>query len=170
MPFIEYFPQCHLALFCCIALWEIRFYFFVIQRNRSRAIIIEQYPLNYAVIQSSVQIMLLQSRLFEYARTDMEGIKIIVCDAQPSPKTKGNGYYMKHQLEYHEQLMNYCAKHDDVTIAWSGLIPERYNDPADIGNYDLIRDDLYIEDMVHFNKEGYRIYADFWREQLKEYL
>lgn len=137
---------------------------------KPKVLVFKAYVNDRAQGYTANEIMFLQSRLFEYARTDMEGIKIIVSDAQPYTKNRGVGYIAKHQAEYHELLMNYCAKHDDVTIAWTSRIPELYNDPADIGNYDLIRDDLYIEDKVHFNKEGYRIYADFWREQLKDYL
>ena len=37
-------------------------------------------------------------------------------------------------------------------------------------NVPLARKDIYIEDNVHFNPEGYRLYADFFREALKDEL
>ena len=35
---------------------------------------------------------------------------------------------------------------------------------------DLVRDDLFIEDRVHYNPEGYRIFADFFKNALKDEL
>jgi len=32
------------------------------------------------------------------------------------------------------------------------------------------RNDIYVEDHVHFNQEGYKIYAEFFKEALKEEL
>ena len=35
---------------------------------------------------------------------------------------------------------------------------------------ELARDDIYIEDKVHYNAEGFRIFGDFFREVLREEL
>ena len=32
------------------------------------------------------------------------------------------------------------------------------------------RKDIFVADGTHFNREGYRLYADFWREALKDEL
>ncbi|MBQ9801759.1 MAG: hypothetical protein IJW51_01640 [Clostridia bacterium] len=34
----------------------------------------------------------------------------------------------------------------------------------------LHRDDIFVADGVHFNQEGYDIYAEFYREVLKDEL
>ena len=36
--------------------------------------------------------------------------------------------------------------------------------------YDQLRTDIYIEDKMHFNQEGYDLCAQFFREQLDDIL
>ena len=120
---------------------------------------------------TATEIMTLQSRLFEYARKDFPGIRIFACNVRPSVKNREGGSNLRaHELEYNELLAQYCRKHDDCTLVdhWSN--PIFFVDPNRIGEYDNIKEDIFIEDKIHYNQKGYDLYAEFWREILKDVL
>lgn len=138
---------------------------------KPRALVLKAYSNDLDRSYSVDEIIFLQARILEWARVDMPGIKMFVCDAQPQRKEKElkmTAYY--HRMEYNERMSQYCAKHDDVTMVWQSRIPDLYTNPEDVGDYSKVRDDLFVEDGVHFNKEGYEIYKQFWLEQLDELL
>lgn len=138
---------------------------------KPRALVLKVYNNDRDRNYSPEEIVFLQSRIFEWARTDMPGIKMFVCDAQPILKDKDRidtWYY--HQKEYNELISAYCEKHDDVTMVWQSRNPELYVNSQDVGDYTKIREDIFIEDQVHFNKTGYEICKRFWLEQLKDLL
>ena len=45
-----------------------------------------------------------------------------------------------------------------------------YDDPADIGDYDKVREDIFHADGVHLNPKGYGLFMDFVRELLDDLL
>ena len=138
---------------------------------KPRALVLKVYNNDRDVNYSPDEIIFLQSRLLEWARTDFPGIKLYVCDAQPLllDKDRKNTWYY-HQLEYNELLEHYCSKHADTTMVWQSRNPDLYLNPEDIGDYTKIREDLFIEDQVHFNAQGYEIYKNFWLKQLDDIL
>ena len=143
----------------------------MVRPYKPRALVLKAYSNDLDHNYSAEQIVFLQSRILDWARIDMPGIKLFVCDAQPQYKEKElklTAYY--HRKEYNELMKNYCEKHDDVTMTWLSRNPELYDNPEDIGNYAKVRDDIWVEDGIHFNNEGYRIYRDFWLKQLDELL
>ena len=48
--------------------------------------------------------------------------------------------------------------------------PEIYDSPDHIGEYDHIRDELFIEDKTHFTPEGYELYRQFMLKALEPVL
>ena len=138
---------------------------------KPRALVLKVYNNDRDVNYAPDEIIFLQSRLLELARTDFPGIKLYVCDAQPLllEKDRKNTWYY-HQKEYNELLEQYCARHEDTTMVWQSRNPDLYLDPKDIGDYTKVREDLFIEDKVHFNKEGYELYKNFWLRQLDDIL
>ena len=113
----------------------------------------------------------MQSRLLEYARCDMPGIKFYLCDVRPLQKTmddKGVWYY--HIIHYNELLKDYCAKHDDCTYVCHTESPLFYDNPNDVGSYDKIRTDIFVEDQVHYNQKGYDLYKEFFMKVLDDIL
>jgi hypothetical protein len=138
---------------------------------KPRALVLKVYNNDRDVNYAPDEIIFLQSRLLEWARTDFPGIKLYVCDAQPLllDKDRKNTWYY-HQKEYNELLEQYCARHNDTTMVWQSRNPDLYLNPEDIGDYTKVREDLFIEDQVHFNAEGYEIYKNFWLKQLDDIL
>ena len=138
---------------------------------KPRALVLKVYNNDRDVNYAPDEILFLVSRLLEWARTDFPGIKLFVCDAQPLlvDKDRKNTWYY-HQKEYNELLEQYCAKHDDTTMVWQSRNPDLFENPEDIGDYQKIRTDIFIEDNVHFNKKGYEICKNFWLRQLDDLL
>ena len=116
----------------------------------------------------------LQSRIFAYARQDVPGIRILACDVRPTAKHLDDPVAMRGVLskclEYNELLENYCAKHSDVTLVRHITSPLFFEDPADVGDYLKIRRDIFVEDAVHFNQQGYDLYREFFLTELADLL
>lgn len=138
---------------------------------KPRALVVNVFSNDRDIAYTPEESMALLARLLEWARIDMPGIKLYVCDVRPlllDKDVKKTWYYQ--QLEYNELLKQYCQKHDDVTLISHIQSPLFFNNPEDVGDYTKIRDDIYIEDKVHWNQEGYELYATFFKEALKDIL
>lgn len=138
---------------------------------KPRALVLKVYNNDRDRSYSPAEIIFLQSRILEYARTDMPGIKLYVCDAQPILKQKDvQDIWYYHQMEYNQRIAEYCARHADVKLVKCSCNPYFFHDPAEIGDYAKIRSDIFIEDQVHLNPKGYELYRKFWLEQLDDIL
>lgn len=147
------------------------FYPRMVRAWQPRALVFRSYGNDSDLSYTPEEIMFLQSRIFEYARHDMPGIKIFAIDAHPTVKgVNPTGVEFHHRKEYNERLRDYCAKHDDCTFVCHTESPLFFNDPSDMGDYSKIRTDIYIEDQVHHNQEGYDLYGQFVRDFLGDLL
>lgn len=150
---------------------QLYFYNRMVRPWEPRALVVQTHGNDTDLNYSPEEIIFLQSRLLEYARCDMPGIKFYLCDVRPVQKTmddKGTFYY--HEVQYNELLKDYCAKHDDCTYVCHTESPLFYNDPADVGGYDKIRTDIFVEDQVHYNQKGYDLYREFFLQVLDDIL
>ena len=118
---------------------------------------------------SAAEILFLQSRIFAYARRDMPGIRFYLCDRRPVAKKQGKATVMK-IMEYRELLQAYCASHDDCTFVSHADYAPFFDANGGRDNYPMGRQELYVEDDVHFNQTGYDVYTQFFREVLDELL
>ena len=99
----------------------------------------------------------LAQRVIAYARTDFPDIRIYICGQNPRFKDMTCV-----QLEEAKRLESWIK-------AFVSITPNTHY--IDVLSYEpLKRKDIYVEDGVHFNRTGYDIYADFFREQLKDEL
>lgn len=112
----------------------------------------------------------LRARLCDYARHDIPGIKFYICDVRPIRKTIGNNSSMSFIKDFNYLMKAYCEKYDDCTFVEQSKSPLFYNDPADVGDYNKIRTDIFVEDEVHYNQLGYDLYRDFFLEVLDDIL
>ena len=91
-------------------------------------------------------------RVIIYAKTDMPDLKIYICGTK-SWRRKQEVYQ-----KFDSWIQEFAKDFPDCTY-------------VDISSYEpLHREDIYDTDNVHYNDEGYKIYADFFREILKDEL
>lgn len=141
---------------------------------KPRTLVYMTYANDFSSGYSPEEILALQSRIFEYARRDIPGIRIYTCDVRPMLGSTGTvgawRAWINRCMEYNELLEDYCAKHDDCTLVRHIESPLFFHDPQDIGDYEKVRQDIFIEDLVHFNQLGYDLYAEFFRGVLQDIL
>ena len=107
----------------------------------------------------------------DYASTDFPGIPIICFSASVNIKRKGvDDYFTRSRDEYNELLRDFCAKRDNCTFIDLAQWPMFYTNPEDIGNLDKVREDIYVDDQVHFNQLGYDLLRDSVLNLLDAYL
>ena len=139
-----------------------------------RVLVYMTYGNDYYYGYSPMETVELQSRIFEYARRDMPGIRIFACDTRPTIKSLGElvpwKAFLRRALEYNELLADYCAKHKDVTLVRHIDNPLFFENPEDAGDYEKVRKDIFIENQVHFSQKGYDLYGEFFRSVLKDVL
>lgn len=135
-----------------------------------RAIVLRFFPNDHRFGYTPLEIVYLLARLCAWARADFPGIKLYLCDAMPGVKYMNNDSWQIRAKQYNQLLRDYCNQHEDCTyisqLDWPGF----YADPADAGDYDKIRTDLFVEDGIHFNQNGYDIYRDLFLNALDEIL
>ena len=135
-----------------------------------RALVLQSYGNDFDAAYSPDEIMELQSRIFEYARQDFPGIRMFVCDVRPLLKDVANMSWKNHGRLFNQLLVDYCKKHDDVTLLSHAQNPIFFRGEENTGDYSKSRDDLFIADQVHYNHKGYELYRDFFADALKELL
>ena len=117
---------------------------------------------------SPMESVFFQSRIMEYARADVPGIRFILNGIHPNKLSAGHKNPWRD--EYNELLQEYAEKHDDCIYTNYKDSPLFFDDPADVGNFDKVKMDIYAEDQHHYNYEGFCICAKYWLEVLDEYL
>ncbi len=119
---------------------------------------------------SPAEIFFLLQRVIAYARKDMPGIKFLLCSSRVTPSAGGSQSTPRFMAQYNELLNDYCSKHDDCVCLSEVMIPELYDSPEHVGQREHLRKELYVEDMMHFNQDGYDIYKKHILNALKDYL
>lgn len=114
------------------------------------------------------EIMTNLAKLLEYARTDFPGIKLYLCDARPTVKLCHQRFYD----EFLQSIREYCGRHEDTQCICHAECTDLWKDPADAGKYEaeLIREELFVDDQIHFNQAGYDIYREFMLKKLDSLL
>lgn len=135
-----------------------------------RALVLRVFPNDRMYGYSPLEIMYLIARICAWAREDFPGIKLYLCDANPTLQHKNNETWKSHAKQFNQLLKDYCESHEDCTYLCHIQHPGFFTDPADVGDYGKIREDIFVEDKVHFNQEGYNIYRDFFLKALDDIL
>lgn len=115
------------------------------------------------------EIMTTLAKLLEYARTDFPGIRLYLCDARPTLKLTTDAHLLYHS-EFRQALLEYCSRHEDSTLISHMDSPLWVKDPADTGDRTKVRQDIFVEDDLHFNQAGYDLYKIFMTDVLKDIL
>lgn len=150
---------------------QLYFYDRLVRPWKPRALVLKTHGNDIGFSYSPEEILFLQSRLMEYARYDMPGIKFYLCDAHPKKlMINAPDWYYHHRARYNKLLKAYCETHEDCTFVCHTDNPLFYDDPADVGSYDKVRTDIFVEDQCHFNQKGYDIYKEFFLQVLDDIL
>ena len=116
-------------------------------------------------------VMEIAARIIQWAQADFPGIPIYCFSDEPSIIHKGKqNCYTRVRDEYNAYLEDFCARTPNCIYVPVEKQPFFYDDPADIGNYDKVREDIFHEDQVHLNAKGYALFMDFIRELLDDLL
>ena len=116
------------------------------------------------------------SKLCHWARTDFPGIRIYLMEPTPAPKDKNfprrDAWNSKLQMRrsYTEMLDIYAQTHEDTQVIHLWNRPVFFETPEDVGDYHKVREDIYAEDMGHFNQAGYDIFKEIILEALDDIL
>ena len=135
-----------------------------------RAIVLRFYPNDIYMGYSPQEIVYLHAQFCNWARADFPGVKLYLCDAMPHKRFVDNGLWQRLAKQYNRLLKDYCAEHEDCTYVCQSAWPGFYEDPADAGNYSKVRQDIWVEDNIHFTQEGYDIYRDLFLNALDDIL
>lgn len=135
-----------------------------------RALVLRVWPNDFRQGYSAYEIMFLCSRILAYARADFPGIKLYACDAAPQKRSIGSEHFLSNAKQFNALLKDYCDNYEDTTYLCHCAFPGFFADPADVGDYFKVRQDIYINDGVHFTQEGYDIYRDFFLQALDDIL
>ena len=150
---------------------QLYFYDRMVRPWQPRALVSVTRGNDWAAGYSAAEVLFLQSRLFEYARRDMPGIRIFACNSQPNIKSgEAGSNALSHEWEYNRLLADYCRRHDDCTLVDHWAEPTFFADPDRPHDHSNLRPELYQADKTHFNQEGYDLYAVFFRKVLKDLL
>ena len=96
----------------------------------------------------------LAQRVIAWARTDFPGIKIYLVGAHPSRDE--DAFQTAKKKRYNRIVKGFAEGEEDIFFL------DLYDHP------EFLRKDIFIEDGVHFNQDGYDLYAAFYQEALKE--
>ena len=116
------------------------------------------------------EILALQARIFEYARKDFPGIKLYMYSRFPSVAgLSAKPAKKSFNKEYDLLQKAYIDSHDDVTFLDFGKFPGFFQE-GHVGDYNYPREELFVEDGIHFNQQGYDVYRDFFLQALDDIL
>ena len=98
----------------------------------------------------------LAQRVLVYARTDFPDMPVYLCGSTLNGK-RGEEY-LENVKRWDAWLRDYAEKAPNCTF-------------VDVAGCEALqRMDIYVEDRVHYNQEGYLLYEAFFKEVLKEEL
>ena len=98
----------------------------------------------------------LAQRVIAWAKTDFPDLRIYLVGAHPS--RDDDAFKTARKKRYNHIVKSFAETVPDCFFL------DLYDHP------EFFRKDIYVEDGVHFNQEGYTLYASFYREGLKEEL
>lgn len=135
-----------------------------------RAIVLRFFPNDVAYGYTPAEIVNLIAMFCNWARADFPGVKLYLCDAMPHKRHMNNGMWKRLAGQFNQMLKEYCDKYEDCTYVCQSAWPGFYQNPEDAGDYGKIRQDIWVEDEVHFTQEGYDIYRELFLDALDEIL
>ena len=159
---------------------EERLYYYdrMVRPWEPRALVLANWNNDSKYGYSPEQSMHATAQLLAWARTDFPGIKLFLVEPHPMAKSKddpaaklpdrwNNG--MRERAAIREMLKVYADSHEDTTLITLWDKPGFFEE-GHVGDFHYVRDELFMEDMVHPDQAGYDILGLIFREALDELL
>lgn len=135
-----------------------------------RAIVLRFFPNDISFGYSPVEIVYLIAQFCNRAKADFPDVKLYLCDAMPHKKSAKNITWQCFAKQYNSLLKEYCEKNENCFLISQSRWPGFYEDPADIGDYSKVRQDIWVEDEMHFTQAGYDVYRELFLNALDDIL
>lgn len=149
---------------------QLYFYHRAVYPWKPRALVLRSFGNDLGAGYSPAEIVFLKARLCDYARHDFPGIRLYLLGARLSLKNRDNSSTRNFIQQHNELLEAYCEKHEDCVYVQDSNISGLYDSPEHVGDPNHLREDIFVEDRVHFNQKGYDIYRDFFLDLLDDIL
>lgn len=146
------------------------YYHRVVRPWKPRALVLTVFGNDLGAGYTPAEIMFLISRICAYARTDMPGIRIFLCNDRANLKHRGRSAELNLMKQMNKLKAEYCAIHDDCTLVDLANWPEFYDSAEHVGDPDHSREELFDEDQVHCNQDGYDVYRRIFLHYLDDLL
>lgn len=147
------------------------FYDRMVRAYEPRVLVLATSNNDFGNAYSAKEVMEIQARIIDWAQADMPGIEVYCFGSTPTVKHKGEKNAMTRlRDEYNQLLEDYCGRKENVTYVSLIDQPFYFENPEDVGDYDKVREDIFVADRTHLNPEGYAMFHNFIRELLDEYL
>ena len=118
---------------------------------------------------SPAEVMNILATLIDWFQADFPGAPVYIIKKMPGYKNMGQtNHSTRHRKEFNELLDWYCAKKEGVSLISQFEMPFYFADPADIGDPDKLRGDIYDTDLSHFNALGYKLFIDYLQERFEK--
>lgn len=107
--------------------------------------------------------------LVDWFRHDFPDAPIYLLNRTPGLTNRGLvNLKTKLRDEYNQLMEWYCSTKPGVKLIRMNEFPFLFEDPADIGSYDKIREDLHDPDGSHLNAKGYEMLMEWYEDYLNK--
>lgn len=147
------------------------YYHRMVRPYKPRALVLATMSNDIGFGYSAKEVMEILARIVQWAKADFPGIRIYCFNEEPTLKHKGQETISTRiRAEYNQLLEAFCSVTENCIYVPMEKQAFYYEDPADIGDYNKVREDIFSPDQVHMNPKGYALFMDFVRELLDDLL
>ncbi len=163
---------------------EERLYYYdrMVRPWEPRALVLANWGNDSMYGYSPEQSMHATAQLLAWARADFPGIKLFLVDMHPTAKAKRDteirpgvalpdkwNNKLRERTAIREMLQIYAQTHEDTEFISLWDKPDFFEE-GHVGDFRYVRDELFMDDMVHPNQAGYDILGPIFRKALAELL
>ena len=143
----------------------------MVRPYKPRALVLATAANDFNAGYTPKEVMEIEARIIQWAQADFPDIKIYCFSYVPNIQYKGQkNIYTIYRKEYDQLLKDFCNQHENCRYVSLVDQPFFFERPEDVRDYDKVREDIYVQDQIHLNPQGYAYFMDFVRELLDDML
>lgn len=120
---------------------------------------------------SPAEVVEILARVVDYFQADFPGAPVYMFGYYPSLRNKGTEEPIRFLRVEHDRLTeDFCRTRENCHFVKLVDAPFFFENAADVGNYDAVREDIYCKDRTHFNTFGYTLFMQYIQELLSDIL